>query len=805
MTLFMMLLCTAAWAESVKYIDKNGDEQTVDATPLLGGGATTLTEGWYVVNDNISYTGMITLEGDVNIILADGKTMTVTNTGTGYEDYAIYSKEKALNIYGQSLGTGTLTATAVGGAIFIGPPYGTSAYHPGSFLGIYGGVVTASASANDGFGITVQCAATTDGIVINGGRVTATGNNYGIICSSGHFDILGGQVTAKGTKEGGIYICDFYNVSPGVLTLGYAKPTDFISTNKIVNNKGEGQVKIANGKTLYGRGFPSTAFTGTVTTNPSVFNGQTLRPSPSVTESGTNEYTIWNDDAWGYLCDQLAADGGSTFFNGKTVKLGANVSSTSGQTTLVVPSGANVAFNLNGHTLQHQYATNEPGKNCVIQVQSGATLTVSDGSTAGSGRITGNMVGISNSGTATLSGITISGCAAQCAITNNSGGTLSMTDCSVTGNTGGGINNNGTLTLSGKMNITGNTREINIGVASPYNVYLAGNVINLGGALHSDSRIGVRSNGNATITNGAKGKAVLANFTNDETGRYIFWNADGTEMQLNQTYAMNENDGLTDLVNRFAGQNVPVNFTRSFTNGLASTICLPFQLNPLSFDSYGTFYRFVGVEKGAKAWIVTMAEPNKTNLTLSACTPYLFLPKKTGAVTFTPHNNEPLSVPASGGFSTVDVTPDASTYPDAAGWTFKGTFTGEQWTEAPSTPTYGFSAQAVTADGISQGEFVRVGTNVRIRPFRAFMQYVEPANARDMNRIAADSNEMPDVLTVRLIGADGEVTGIGQMDTRTGLLTFDPNAWYTTDGRRLPSKPTAKGVYVNNGKKIMIK
>ena len=46
---------------------------------------------------DISYTGTITLGGDVNIILCDGKTMTVSE-----DDNTIYGESKALHIYGQS-------------------------------------------------------------------------------------------------------------------------------------------------------------------------------------------------------------------------------------------------------------------------------------------------------------------------------------------------------------------------------------------------------------------------------------------------------------------------------------------------------------------------------------------------------------------------------------------------------------------------------------------------------------------------------------------------------------------------------
>jgi len=277
---------------------------------------------------------------------------------------------------------------------------------------------------------------------------------------------------------------------------------------------------------------------------------------------------------------------------------------------------------------------------------------------------------------------------------------------------------------------------------------------------------------------------------------------------LGETYLLSEKDALADLESRHTGESVPVSFTRSFTDGVASTICLPFPMNPGTYEDDGTFYRFVGVEKGTDEWTVTMAEVNKFNGFTSASTPYLFLPKQTGAVTFVPYlaGNEYFTVPSTGGFSSVDVTPDATDYPNAEGWTFKGSLTGEQWAEAPSTPTYGFSAQAVEADGISRGEFVRVGAKVRIRPFRAYLQYVEPSGARGMNRAAAsDAANLPNVLTVRLIGADGELTGIGQMDARTGQVTFDREAWYTLDGVRLSGKPATNGVYINNGKMVVIK
>ena len=43
--------------------------------------------------------------------------------------------------------------------------------------------------------------------------------------------------------------------------------------------------------------------------------------------------------------------------------------------------------------------------------------------------------------------------------------------------------------------------------------------------------------------------------------------------------------------------------------------------------------------------------------------------------------------------------------------------------------------------------------------------------------------------------------GEGGMDN--GQWTMDN--WYTLDGARLSGKPSAKGIYINNGRKVVIK
>ena len=92
---------------------------------------------------------------------------------------------------------------------------------------------------------------------------------------------------------------------------------------------------------------------------------------------------------------------------------------------------------------------------------------------------------------------------------------------------------------------------------------------------------------------------------------------------------------------------------------------------------------------------------------------------------------------------------------------------------------------------------------MRIKPLRCYLENASFAGARGMTRAAAEP--LPETIKVRLISANGEVTGIGTISTKTGEGTIDKDAWYSLDGRRIVGKPSVKGIYVNNGKKVVIK
>ena len=274
-----------------------------------------------------------------------------------------------------------------------------------------------------------------------------------------------------------------------------------------------------------------------------------------------------------------------------------------------------------------------------------------------------------------------------------------------------------------------------------------------------------------------------------------------------------------DLLTSLAGRTditapLNVSFKRTFTSGVASTVCLPFDFTPTG----GTYYVFHSVDKSTSPWTVTMAEADPDNCAqtdanghLLANTPYLFMPAADGEVTFSGIIATVASSYTAGSVTKAATNADGTN--DAAHeWQFKGTFVLRTWYDADPGNIYAFSANQITAtDGVSTihaGDFFRIsgGDKSRLRPFRACMEYVtKTSQARGVSRTSADNEVLPDKMIVRLIGLEGTPTQIGTLDTHTGEVTFDDDAWYSLDGRKLSAKPTKKGIYIHSGKTVVVK
>jgi hypothetical protein len=269
-------------------------------------------------------------------------------------------------------------------------------------------------------------------------------------------------------------------------------------------------------------------------------------------------------------------------------------------------------------------------------------------------------------------------------------------------------------------------------------------------------------------------------------------------------------------------------YNRSFTAGKPVTVMLPFNFtrNRITLagsneNPSGKFYEFKGIEENQDhKWVAVMIEAGETlsnevvENTLQANHPYLYVPGE---------STEHWAMYVSGGFSIFTEGNEGGTketeyyYGDGMPWNhwkFKGTYQPRYWSDSENPEeigkVYGFAGNTKVVDEqfVVAGDFVRAKSGAKIRPTSCYLMWAgsEPSNARALTRsAAATEEELPQSITVKLVGANGETTAIGTLDTKTGEVTFDNEAWYTLDGVRLSGKPSTKGIYINNGKKIVIK
>ena len=268
-------------------------------------------------------------------------------------------------------------------------------------------------------------------------------------------------------------------------------------------------------------------------------------------------------------------------------------------------------------------------------------------------------------------------------------------------------------------------------------------------------------------------------------------------------------------------------YNRSFTAGKPVTIMLPFNfkrdritLAGSNENPSGKFYEFKGIEENLDhKWVAVMIEAGETlsnevvENTLQANHPYLYVPGE---------STEHWAMYVSGGISIFTEGNEGGEketeyyYGDGMPWNhwkFKGTYQPRYWSETEHFEevgkVYGFAGASKEVDGklVEAGEFVRAKVGAKIRPTSCYLEWVEPQtdNARALTRGAAADEELPQRITVKLVSANGETTAIGTLDTTTGEVSFDSEAWYTLDGVKLSGKPSTKGIYINNGKKVVIK
>ena len=116
---------------------------------------------------------------------------------------------------------------------------------------------------------------------------------------------------------------------------------------------------------------------------------------------------------------------------------------------------------------------------------------------------------------------------------------------------------------------------------------------------------------------------------------------------------------------------------------------------------------------------------------------------------------------------------------DDADHDFIGTYVGHKVTSADKSEYY-YSTK--------QKKFVNASDETSVGRMRAYLK---------------DNNPTSAVRTITIQEADGSTTAIATIDADG--VAVPAQGWYTVNGMKLEGVPTDKGIYINNGKKVVIK
>ena len=280
------------------------------------------------------------------------------------------------------------------------------------------------------------------------------------------------------------------------------------------------------------------------------------------------------------------------------------------------------------------------------------------------------------------------------------------------------------------------------------------------------------------------------NLTSTDGEAWTIPSMPGNDVELEVEYwtELKENDTPLAELTAQSGNKVPVLFTRSgLTAGAYSTVCLPFAFEA---PEGCAFYTFVGVAQDASGeWFadVTAAEPPYL-----ANTPYIFKSATATSVDFT---NE--SVVAAASYSDANAKTVVS-----SDWTIQGTYSRIDLPKE-GEHAYGFTSTAgksVQNNDLEAGTFVYLVTGAWAAPFRAYLKYTGSDAAWQKGRTRSGAAALPSRITVRIVGGKGTATEIGTLRLET-----EDGEWYSLDGRRLSGKPATKGIYIKDGKKVIVK
>ena len=662
-------------------------------------------------------------------------------------------------------------------------------------------------------------------IIINGGVVTANGGSFssGIggsasseCNSAGNIEINGGQVKAFGHGAFGIGSGSAEDPS-GTLKLGWTNPDDFVYIKSVNSDRKIASVTFVEGKQFY------LEHTATIATTTNLYDHKLIPYTgtlPSLAGEGTenNPYLISSTDDWLLFGEFINSD---TDYSGKFVKLAEDISVTTWVGTREdhpfsgTFDGGRHTLTVNISQTQRGDGVNQQGvapfhfiKNATIK-----NLTV-DGDITSDTYHTSGLVGFA-SGTNLIEGCTVKA-------------KLHVGQDYVGGIVGHGLTSTTTIkgcvfagTVEGIILSTpGTNSRLNVGGIWGWNdsgsTPILINCLEYGTYEHVFSMHPIGLQGDAgTITNCYYQEPKDGNPTNACTvsgakQAYVFTTAPANLGELVQDYGM----------------------LQVYDNGIL-------------YD--GTYYVAPAnvslADNADNSTTISENNGNFANVTLSGRTLYkdgawntLCLPFSVDNFTGTPLEDATVKTLASTGFSggtltmnfTDDVTSIEAGKPYIVKWA-NGTdivnpvFNGVTISDAPANAETDYvdfvgtySPVSISSEGDNKKLFLSSNNALyypnaamTIGSQRAYFQLKQGLTAGE----PSDSNQgSVRAFVLNFFDEQSGEAERGDGDNATEILTTNftnstnsDNAWYSLDGRKLSGKPTQRGIYINNDKRVVIK
>lgn len=215
-------------------------------------------------------------------------------------------------------------------------------------------------------------------------------------------------------------------------------------------------------------------------------------------------------------------------------------------------------------------------------------------------------------------------------------------------------------------------------------------------------------------------------------------------------------------------------YARSFTADVTCTIFLPITIPATIASQLGKFYTFAGIN-GANAVL------NEVTGDIEANKPYIFTPKTSVPTIAYPSMLGAAAAAAPALEVKISGFKSGKTNGELIGTTVRKEFT------ASDDDIYGFASKTTDDknNSFTLGQFVKAGAGAYCDPYHAYLKVatISPANIRT-------------VYDAIVVDDATAINGISKV--------AEDAAWYNLNGQRL-NAPTKKGLYIKNGKKMIIR